>query len=78
MEVLSQLQTIFRDVFDDDNIVITRTSVADDVDDWDSLAQVNLILCVERFWGIKFSLDEISNFKNVGQLVDLIEKKIGV
>ena len=71
-EILSRLNGIFRDVLDDDEIALTPATVADDVDGWDSLAHVRLMLTVERSFGVKFTAAEIGRMKNVGDLVALL------
>ncbi len=70
------LTTIFHDVFDDDSIVLRPDLSAADVDDWDSLAHVRLLLTIERKMGIKFNAVEVGNLKNVGQLIELIDTKL--
>lgn len=75
MNKLAELEAIFREVFDEDDITLTAETTADDVDGWDSLTHVNLILTVERHFGVRFDTTEISNMKNVGELADLIALK---
>lgn len=70
------LQEIFRDIFDDEDIVLTRETTAQDIEDWDSLAQINLIVAIEKEWRIKFKLDEITDLKNVGEMYNLIGRKL--
>jgi acyl carrier protein len=64
-----RLQTIFREVFDDPAIVLEDKMTASDVDNWDSLAHINLIIAVERRLGVKFATAEISRMKEPGQCV---------
>jgi acyl carrier protein len=73
--VLEQLQPIFRDVLDQDDLVITRESNAGNVKDWDSLAHVNLVTAVEKRFKVRFALGELQSMKNVGDMVDLIHAK---
>lgn len=75
MSVMEPLMEIFREVFDDDDITLSRDMTADDVDGWDSLSHVNLIVTIETRFKIKFSQKELLTFKNVGDLVDSIESK---
>ena len=75
MNVLEQLQEIFRDAFDDDELVISPTTTARDIEDWDSLMQIQLIIAAERRFGIKFTTQEMNGLKNVGDFVALIEEK---
>ena len=74
-EILSAVQDIFRDNFDDDSLEITRSTCADDIEDWDSLEQINLISAVEREFRMKFKMGEISSMKNVGEMVDIIKAR---
>ena len=75
MDILDQLVPIFREVFDDDTLTLTRQATADDIDAWDSLSHINLIMAVELHFKIKFALGELQTLKNVGDLVDLVTKK---
>jgi acyl carrier protein len=74
---LARLQPLFRDIFDDDRLVISRESNASNIDGWDSLAHINLISSIEQEFGVRFALGELESLKNVGDMVDLIEKKLG-
>lgn len=72
---LEQLTAIFRDVFDDDDLTASATMTADDVEGWDSLANVRLFVALEQDLGIRFSSSEMTSLRNVGELADLIERK---
>jgi acyl carrier protein len=74
-QVMEKLTQVFHDVFDDDELVLTPQLSADDVDEWDSLSHIRLILSVQRAFNVKISPAETSRLKNVGELVDLIEAK---
>jgi acyl carrier protein len=73
--IYAKLNDIFHDVFDDDSIVVTPQLTADDVDEWDSLAHVRLVLAVEKKFGLKFSAAEVGRLKNVGEFASLIQAK---
>ena len=75
-EVLSRVQDIFRDVLDDEEIVLTDATTADDIDEWDSLSHIQLIVAIEKTFGIKFTSLEIMKWKNVGEMVDSMEEKL--
>jgi len=77
MTTMEKLTGIFRMVFDNEDIALRPETTANDVDGWDSLAHVNLILAVEKGFGIRFSQKELLTFKNVGDLVRSIESKTG-
>ena len=73
---LEELTPVFRQVFDDNSIVITRNTTADDIDDWDSLTHMNLVIAMELRFKIQFALGELQSLKNVGDMLDLINRKI--
>ena len=75
-EVYERLTQIFRDVLDNDEVELGPSTTASDVDGWDSLNHVRLMLATEKVFGIHFSAREISKLKNVGEFAKLIESKI--
>lgn len=77
MQVLERLGAVFCDVFDAEDLTITRQSTAADVPGWDSLMHVRLILEAEKAFGVRFTTSEVASFANVGELVDAIERKVG-
>ncbi len=74
--IYRQLDEIFRDVFDDDSITLTPETTASDIEGWDSVAHVDLIVSIETRMKIKFKTSELGNLHNVGQLVGIIEYKL--
>ncbi len=74
-EIYSRLLDVFKDVFDEDSIKLTPEISAKDVDGWDSLAHIRLILTVQKEFKIKFSTSEIGKLENVGNLVALIKTR---
>jgi acyl carrier protein len=76
MEIIDRLQALFITVFDNDSIRVTPQLTADDVDEWDSLSHINLMLAIELEFGIEFDPSEIQTFANVGELIASIEKKL--
>ena len=72
--ILDAVQEIFRDNFDDDTLVITRDTCADDIEDWDSLEQINLLTAIEKKFSIKFKLADVRDLKDVGYLLDLVAR----
>ena len=74
---LEQVQEIFRDVLADPDLTLTRETVADQVDGWDSLAHVSLMFSVENAFGIQLSDAEMSGLSEVGALVDVVDAKRG-
>ena len=75
-EILAELQSIFRDVLDQPDLVLTRESNASNVEDWDSLSHINLVTSIEKAYKIRFALGELQELKNVGDMIDLIERKL--
>lgn len=72
---LQQLVPIFQDVLDDDRLAIDATTTAQDVDGWDSLAHIRLVVSIEKAFSLRFSAAEISELQNVGDMAALIVKK---
>jgi len=71
----AKLTAIFHDVFDDEDIVVTPELTADDVDEWDSLSHIRLVVAIEKKFGLKFSAAEVGRLKNVGEFASLIASK---
>ena len=75
-EVMVKIKEILNDLFDDD-FDVTESTVADDIDGWDSLAHLQVISAMESGFNIHFTLGEINNFANVGDMADCIIKHLG-
>ena len=75
-DIFARLTVIFRNVFDDEEIVLTDGTTADDIEDWDSLEQINLLVAIEKRFNIKFQLADVSHLENVGAMVDLVARLI--
>ncbi len=75
-EVMSRLSRLFQKVFEDGSLIVNEATTARDVENWDSLNHLELILSVEEEFGIKFSLGELQDMKNVGMLAQSIESKL--
>lgn len=76
MDTKDRLEQVFRNVFEDDEIEISNETTAEDIDAWDSLTHVQLIVAVEKEFSLKFSTVEVMKLKNVGDFIALIEKKL--
>lgn len=76
MTIKERLTRVFRDVFDDDSIDLSESMTADDIDAWDSLSHVNLLIAIELEFGFEFNQNEIYSFANVGDLLKRIETKV--
>jgi len=75
-EIQTPLTKVFHDVFGDEGIVLRDDLTAKDIEDWDSLTHVRLVLTIEREFGLRFNVTEVANLKNVGGLIDLIQAKL--
>lgn len=75
-EIFKKVNEIFCDELDNEDIVLNDHTTADDVEEWDSLSHVQLIVAIEKAFGIKFTSNEILSWSNVGQLVDSIENRL--
>jgi acyl carrier protein len=75
--VMTRLTGVFRSVFGNEILRLSRTTTAQDVDGWDSLMHINLIVAIEREFKIRFTTREITALQNIGDLVDLIARKTG-
>jgi len=75
-EILQQVEVIFKDVLDEENIVLNDTTTANDVEGWDSLTHIQLIVAIEKYYKIKFKSNEILSWNNVGEMLDAILSKL--
>ncbi len=76
MDVKDKVQEIFREVFEDDTLVIREDMAAVDIEDWDSLAHIELIVATEKAFQVKFTTPEIASLSNIGDFITLINKKL--
>ena len=75
-EIKEKLQEIFRDIFDDDGIELFDEMNANDIDDWDSLAHIQLIAAIEKRFNVRFTTKEFVSTSNVGEFIDLLISKL--
>ncbi len=75
-DLIDIINAIFREVFDDDGLVVTPEMTADDIDEWDSLSHIRLIVAHEIEFGVKFKTTELSDLRNVGDFIDLLKSKL--
>jgi acyl carrier protein len=73
--VYEQLNEVFRNVFDDDSIVVNDSTTSADIEDWDSLEHIDLCVAVEKKFGFKFTMGEANKLKNVGEMVNIIMER---
>lgn len=71
-EVYERLVAVFREVFDDETIELEDSTVADDIDGWDSFEHINLVVAIEDEFNFKIPMGKVVSMKNVGEMVDII------
>jgi acyl carrier protein len=76
-EILQSLTEVFREVFDDNTLVLQDETNADDIEAWDSYMHINIVVATEMRFGIKFQTSEIEALRNVGEFIELISRKLG-
>jgi acyl carrier protein len=75
-KLFEEITDIFRDVFDDDSLIIVDETNSEDIEDWDSLEHINLVVAMEKRFNMKFNIKEVGKLKNVGEMADLILSKM--
>ena len=76
-EVFTRLDEVFQDVFDNEEIHVSDETTAEDIEDWDSLEHISLIVAVENAFGIKFGMGQVTRMKNVAEIADIIFENLG-
>lgn len=74
---IKELSEVFKVVFDDDELIVTETSTANDVEGWDSMTHVLLLSSIEEEFGIEFNQKEVRKFRTVGDLLESVNNKLG-
>ena len=75
-EIYDELNAVFRQVLEDDTIELTPTTTAEDVEGWDSMNHIFIVVELEKRFGVKFQAAEMEELKNVGELATLVEQKL--
>lgn len=75
-EVFAGINEVFRDVFDDEDITVRDATTSADIEDWDSLEHINLVVAIEKKFGMKFNMGQVTTMKNVGEMADIILEKV--
>lgn len=73
-EIYDRLNVIFQEIFERDDLMVSAEMAAVDIEEWDSLNHINLILAIEQEFSVKFALGELDELKNVGSIVDMISR----
>lgn len=76
MDILEQIRLVLADVFDDDELAVTEETTAEDIDGWDSFAQMQIIAGLEETFDIHFTIEEVVGFKSVGDMVKTVEEHL--
>lgn len=74
-QILAEVQDIFRDVLDNEDIILSNETVADDIEEWDSLTNIQLVVAIEKHFKVKFTSKELLNWNNVGDMIDCLAAK---
>jgi len=77
-KIFYEVQEIFRDIFDDNDLVINHKTNSADIEDWDSLNHINIISVIEKEFNVKFTLAELMDLKDVGIMLELLAEKINL
>ena len=75
-QIQSEIQDVFRRVFGNDTLIVTPKTTQEDIEAWDSLEHINILSIIEQQYGIKFNLNEVMEIKTVGDIIDLIARKV--
>lgn len=75
MEIQERLEDVFREVFDDDTLVLTDKTTPHDIEGWDSVAHINLMFSIEQAFGVQFNGNELAEMKNIGELKQFLASK---
>ena len=74
-DIITRLNDVFRDVFDDDSLSVSENTTSADIEDWDSIEHINLISAVEDEFSMQFRMREVSGMKNVGEMIAIIKER---
>lgn len=74
-DIITRLNSVFRDVFDDDSLSVNENTTSADIEDWDSIEHINLISAVEDEFSMQFKMREVSGMKDVGEMISIIRER---
>ena len=75
LEITEKINAIFIDVLDNEDIVITESTIANDIDEWDSLTHIQLVVAIEKYFKIRFTSKEIQSWNDVSEMITCIQEK---
>lgn len=75
-DILNRMNAVFREVLDNETIALSAETTADEIEEWDSLTHISIVVAIEKEFGIRFNLVEIKQLQNIGEFVVLIEQKL--
>lgn len=74
-EIFEGVNEVFRDVFDDESITVGETTMSKDIEDWDSLEHINLVIAIEKKFNMRFTMGEVAKLENVGAMVNMLMER---
>ena len=75
-DILKQINDIFKDVLDNDKVSVTETTTANDIEEWDSLTHIQLVVAIEKHFKVRFTTQEIQQWKNVGDMCASVKNRV--
>lgn len=75
-DIIKGVNELFIEILDETDIVLSKETTASDIDEWDSLNHIQLVVAIEKRFNIRFAAGEVTGFKNVGQMCESIQEKL--
>ena len=74
--MIEKIQEIFKDVFDNEELLISQETTSKDIDEWDSMAQIDIIVALENEFGLKFTIEEVQKLTSIKSMISTLSKKL--